>query len=69
MENTTKGRRQELRNALKAKITEKQIVRSTKDRKEQVLDKTLKNLGLDKEKLKKDLEELKKQGGLKIDMN
>lgn len=69
MENTTKGRRQELRNALKAKITEKQIERSTKDRKEQVLDKTLKNLGLDKEKLKKDLEELKKQGGLKIDMN
>ena len=69
MENTTKNKRQELRNMLKAKITEKQIQRSTKDHKEQVLDKTLKNIGIDKEKFKKDLEELKKQGGLKIDMN
>lgn len=69
MENDANNRKQELRNMLKAKIGEKRIQRSTKDHKEQVLDKTLKNIGIDKEKFKKDLEELKKQGGLKVDMN
>lgn len=69
MENDANNRKQELRNMLKAKIGEKRIQRSTKDHKEQVLNKTLKNIGIDKEKFKKDLEELKKQGGLKVDMN
>lgn len=68
-EKNSEDKRQELKNMLKAKIGEKRIQRSNKEQKEQVLEKTLKNIGIDKEKFNKDLEAFKKQGGLKINMN
>ena len=69
MEKNSEDKRQELKNMLKAKIGEKRIQRSNKEQKEKVLEKTLKNIGIDKEKFNKDLEAFKKQGGLKINMN
>lgn len=60
--------RKKLSNLLKSKITEKQIGRSGKDQREKVLEKTLGNLGIDKDKFKADLEAIKKQGGLEINM-
>jgi hypothetical protein len=59
----------ELRNMLRAKIGEKRIERSSKQSKENILDKTLKDIGIDKEKFKKDLEEIKKQGGLEMNLS
>ena len=61
--------REELRNRLKAKIGEKKISRSTKETKDQILGKTLKQIGIDKEKLKKDIENVKKVGGLEINLS
>lgn len=60
--------REELKQNLRAKIQEKQIYRSSKNKKDKVLGETLSSMGIDKEKLKKDLEELKKQGGLSFDI-
>jgi hypothetical protein len=60
--------RKELSNLLKAKLSEKRINRSSKVQKEIILDKTLKKLGIEKDKFKADLEEVKKQGGLEINM-
>lgn len=48
-----------LKEKLRSKIQEKQIIRSTKKQKDQILDDTLKSLGMDKEKF---LKELKKNG-------
>jgi len=59
----------ELRNMLRAKIGEKRIQRSSKQNRENILDKTLKDIGNDKEKFKKDLEEVKKQGGLEMNLS
>ena len=59
----------ELRNMLRAKIGEKRIQRSSKQNRENILDKTLKDIGIDKEKFKKDLEEIKKQGGLEMNLS
>lgn len=59
----------ELKNMLRAKISEKRIERSSKQSRENILDKTLKDIGIDKEKFKKDLEEVKKQGGLDINLS
>ena len=53
----------ELRNKLKLKLNEKSLSRSTKIKKEAVVDKNFKKLGIDKEKFKSDLEAVKKQGG------
>jgi len=55
-----------LRNKLREKINEQRMNRSSKQKKEQVLSKNLKKIGIDKDKLKKDLEALKKLGGLTI---
>lgn len=55
-----------LRAKLKEKIALQRITRSTKEQKEHTLDKTLKGMGIDKHKLKADLEAVKKQGGLSI---
>ena len=60
--------RKKLSNLLKSKITEKQIYRSGKNQKEKVLEKTIVSLGIDKDKFKTDLEAIKKQGGLEINM-
>lgn len=61
--------RNELRNKLKAKLEESKITRSTKKTKENILTKTLKKMNIDKEKLKADMEEVRKQGGLSINLN
>ncbi len=60
--------RKELSNLLKSKLGEKRIDRSSKLNKELILDKTLKNLGIEKDKFKADLEAVKKQGGLEINL-
>ncbi len=61
-------KRQKLRQKLRAKIGESRISRSSKKSKEKVLENTLKKMGLDKDKLKADIEALKKQGGLTINL-
>jgi hypothetical protein len=61
--------REELKKRLRARIEEGKISRSSKSAKQDILDKTLKNMGIDKEKLEKDMEEVKKQGGLTINLN
>lgn len=61
--------REELKKRLRARIEEGKISRSSKVVKQDILDKTLKNMGIDKEKLEKDMEEVKKQGGLTINLN
>jgi hypothetical protein len=58
--------REELRQKLRAKIGEGRISRSGKQNKERILGKTLKHNGLDLNKLKADIEALKKQGGLTL---
>jgi|UniRef100_A0A6C0IZ61 hypothetical protein len=60
--------REALLNKLREKIGEKGISRTTKKNKEKILDKGLKDLGIDKEKFKEDLEKIKKQGGLEINL-
>ncbi len=60
--------RQKLRQKLRAKIGESRISRSSKKSKEKVLGNTLKKMGLDKDKLKADIEALKKQGGLTVNL-
>lgn len=54
--------------ALKAKIGEQRIQRGTKHNKEHILSQTLKNIGIDKKKFIADLEAVKKQGGLEINL-
>jgi hypothetical protein len=61
--------REELKKRLKARIEEGKISRSSKLAKQDILDKTLKNMGIDKEKLEKDMEEVRKQGGFSINLN
>ena len=58
----------QLSDLLKAKIAEKRISRSSKVQKEIVLDQTLKKLGIEKDKFKADLEAVRKQGGLEINL-
>ena len=55
--------RDELRSKLKIKLGDKRLNRSSKMKKEVVIDKNLKKLGIDKDKLKNDIEAVKKQGG------
>ena len=55
-----------LRERLKAKIEDHCMGRISKKAKETVLSKTLKHFGIEKDKLKADLDAVKKQGGLEI---
>lgn len=57
----------ELRNKLKSKILDKNLKRSSSNRKDILMDKNFKKMGIDKEKFKADLEAVKKQGGLSED--
>ncbi len=59
---------EESRTMFRAKLEEKQIERSSKAKKEHVLEKTLKHIGIDKEKFKSDLKAVQKEGGLEINM-
>jgi hypothetical protein len=56
------------RNDIRSKIGEKSILRSSKDNREAILDKVLHDIGIDKEKFKADLEAIKKQGGLELNI-
>ena len=58
-----------LRSKLRSKLGEKQINRSSKKCKEKILDKSMSSMGLDYKKLKMDLEAIKKQGGLTLNIN
>lgn len=58
----------DMRALFKAKLGEKRIQRSSKATKERVLEQTLKQIGIDKEKFKADMEAVKKQGGLEINL-
>lgn len=62
-------KRDELRKKLRAKIEEGAIKRSTKKVQQTILDKTLKDMGIDKEKLKKDMETLQKENGGVLEFN
>lgn len=55
-------RKKELRKKLRERIDEKKIVRSTKENKEKILEDTLSTMNIDKERLKYELEILKKSG-------
>ena len=71
MKKTTKvltEQREELRQKLRNKLGESRINRSGKRNKEQVLNKSMTNVGLDYKKLKADLEAIKKQGGLRLNL-
>lgn len=59
MENNT-----ELKSKLKNKILDKNLKRSSNFRKDLLIDKNFKKMGIDKEKFKEDVEAVKKQGGL-----
>lgn len=61
-----KQAKQERIKSLQNKIKEKRIQRSSKITKEHMIETTLKKHGIDKTKLMKDLEEVKKQGGIKL---
>ena len=54
----------ELKTKLKSKILDKNLKRSSNNRKEIMMDKNFKKMGIDKERFKADLEAVKKQGGL-----
>ena len=54
----------ELKSKLKSKILDKNLKRSSTKRKDILMDKNFKKMGIDKEKFKADLEAVKKQGGL-----
>jgi|LakMenE18May11ns_1017448.scaffolds.fasta_scaffold9959251_13 hypothetical protein len=53
----------ELKNKLKHKINDQSLKRSSNVKKELLIDKNFKKLGIDKQKFKDDLEAVKKQGG------
>ena len=55
--------RRELRNKLRDRINEKKIGRTTKENKDKILTDTLKTMGIDKERLMRDLETMKNAGG------
>ena len=67
MDNKEKSRK-ELADILKSKIENKQIYRFGKKQKETFLEKNLEKIGIDTDKFKADLEALKKQGGLEINI-
>ena len=59
----TSDENSKLRNNLKNEIKEQKLKRSSNIKKELIVDKNFKKLGIDKQKFKDDLEALKKQGG------
>ena len=60
--------REELRKKLREKILHRQISRGPRETQEKILEKTLATLGVDKDKLKADLEAVRKQGGLTLNI-
>jgi len=54
----------EAKTKLRNKILEKSLKRSSNVRKETIMDRDFKKMGIDKEKFQSDLEAVRKQGGL-----
>lgn len=52
----------ELRNKLREKIGERQIIRKTKQAKGKIFEKTMNDLGLDKDKFEQDFKDVQKSG-------
>ena len=61
--------REELKKKLKEKLVENKISRSSKVAREVILEKSLKTMGIDKDKMKKDLDAVKKQGGFSLNLS
>jgi len=59
-------KREELRQKLRYKLYEKKMQRSSNEVKNEIISKSFDKNGVDLEKLKKDLEEVKKAGGLEF---
>jgi len=57
-----------LKDKLKEKMQLLKLKRSTKRSRDTFVDNKLKNIGIDKDKLKNDMEQIKKQGGLTFDL-
>jgi len=57
-----------LKDKLKEKMQLLKLKRSTKRSRDTFVDNKLKSIGIDKEKLKNDMEQIKKQGGLTFDL-
>lgn len=60
--------KKELRERLRAKISEKKIDRFGKKQKEITLEKSLQDLNIDYKKFRNDLENVKKEGGLTLNI-
>ena len=59
---TSENNRELLRAKLRDKVEESRIERSNKNIKNKILHQTLKEMGIDKDKLTKDMENVKKEG-------
>jgi hypothetical protein len=59
---TSENNRELLRAKLRDKVEESRIERSNKNIKNKILHQTLKEMGIDRDKLTKDMEEVKKVG-------
>ena len=57
-----------LKDKLKEKMQLLKLKRSTKRSRDTFVDNKLKSIGIDKDKLKNDMEQIKKQGGLTFDL-
>ena len=61
--------RDDLRAKLRAKLSESKINRSSKKQKDQILTTTLKDMGIDKDRLTADMEAVKKEGGFTLNLS
>jgi hypothetical protein len=65
----TDSYRDELKQKLKDKLFESQMERIPSKVRNNILEKSLKNIGIDKDKLKLDLNNLNRHGGFTMDLN
>jgi hypothetical protein len=64
----TDSYREELKQKLKDKLFESQMERIPSKVRNNILEKSLKNIGINKDKLKLDLDNLNRQGGFTMDI-
>ena len=65
---TDTSEKDNLKEKLKEKMQLLKLKRSTKRSRDTFVDNKLKKIGIDKDKLKNDIEQIKKQGGLTFDL-
>lgn len=65
---TDTSEKDNLKEKLKEKMQLLKLKRSTKRSRDTFVDNKLKKIGIDKDKLKNDMEQIKKQGGLTFDL-